>query len=437
MDDRPNTLLKPATRDMLDIARLESRPRPERGGEAPRARAEPGVEARATPSPSRPSEPSPAPEADPPPKRRSGLLSRLSRTALKLVATALIFGVAVVAALLIWNYYVTAPWTRDGRVRVQVASVAPQVSGQVTELRIVDNQFVHRGDVLYVIDRFDFETALAMAKSTVRQRAADLQVKRVQAERRQHLSDLATTPEEQQQYSGNAAQAQGAFETAQSQEAQAEINLKRTEVTSPVNGFVTNLLMRVGDYAREGTSNVSIIDADSYWVDGYFEETKMAQICVGDAAQAQLMGYGQPLLGHVQSVTRGISVSDAAPSTQGLPSVDAVYTWVRLAQRVPVRMRIEHVPPGVPLVSGMTATVSIRDAVAAPGPWWRRKLDGVETALGTLIHRPVPRADCVPAIGDLEGRTTTLPTPVPAAARGADQINPGLAPGMALSPRPN
>ena len=101
------------------------------------------------------------------------------------------------------------------------------------------------------------------------------------------------------------------------------------------------------------------------------------------------------------------------------------YTWVRLAQRVPVRMRIEHVPPGVPLVSGMTATVSIRDAAAAPGPWWRRKLDGVETALGTLIHRPVPRADCVPAIGDLEGRTTTLPTPVPAAARRADQINPG------------
>ncbi|RYB04789.1 biotin/lipoyl-binding protein [Lichenibacterium ramalinae] len=422
---------------MLDVARLKGRARPDDGGEA-RQQAGRDVDARAAPAPA-PSHPSKAePPAEPaPPQRRPGMLSRLSTKALKLLATVLIFAAAAVAALLIWDYYVTAPWTRDGRVRVQVASVAPQVSGQVTEIRIVDNQFVHKGDVLYVIDPFDFESALAMAKSTVRQRAADLQVKRVQADRRQHLSDLATTPEEQQQYVGNATQAQGAFEAAQAQEAQAEVNLKRTEVMSPVNGFVTNLLMRVGDYAREGSSNVSVIDADSYWVDGYFEETKMAHVGVGDAAQAQLMGYAQPLLGHVQSVTRGISVSDAAPSTQGLPNVDAVYSWVRLAQRVPVRMRIEQVPPGVPLVSGMTATVSIRDAVPDDGgPWWRRKADGVGTALKDLFDRPVPRANCVPAIGDLEGRTTTLPTPIPTAARRPDQINPGIAPGMTLSPHP-
>ena len=331
---------------MLDVARLKGRARPDDGGEA-RQQAGRDVDARAAPAPAPSHPPKAEPPAEPaPPQRRPGMLSRLSTKALKLLATVLIFAAAAVAALLIWDYYVTAPWTRDGRVRVQVASVAPQVSGQVTEIRIVDNQFVHKGDVLYVIDPFDFESALAMAKSTVRQRAADLQVKRVQADRRQHLSDLATTPEEQQQYVGNATQAQGAFEAAQAQEAQAEVNLKRTEVMSPVNGFVTNLLMRVGDYAREGSSNVSVIDADSYWVDGYFEETKMAHVCVGDAAQAQLMGYAQPLLGHVQSVTRGISVSDAAPSTQGLPNVDAVYSWVRLAQRVPVRMRIEQVPPG-------------------------------------------------------------------------------------------
>ena len=148
----------------------------------------------------------------------------------------------------------------------------------------------------------------------------------MQAERRQRLTNLATTPEEQQLYAGSATQAQGAFDAAQQHVAQADINLKRTQVRSPVNGYVTNLLLRVGDYAHAGATNVPVIDADSYWIDGYFEETKMAHICIGDRAEAQLMGYRDPIVGRIQSVTRGISVSNAAPSTQGLPNVDPIYT---------------------------------------------------------------------------------------------------------------
>ena len=140
-----------------------------------------------------------------------------------------------------------------------------------------------------------------------------------------------------------------------------------------MNGYVTNLLMRVGDYAHAGATNISVIDADSYWIDGYFEETKMAHVCIGDRAEAELMGYRDPIIGRVESVTRGISVSNAAPSTQGLPNVDPVYTWVRLAQRVPVRIRITDVPTGVPLVSGMTATVTIRDAGAQESSAWLRE----------------------------------------------------------------
>jgi multidrug resistance efflux pump len=146
--------------------------------------------------------------------------------------------------------------------------------------------------------------------------------------------------------------------------AQAEINLGRTQVRSPVNGYVTNLLMRVGDYAHQGGTNISVIDTDSYWIDGYFEETKMARVCIGDRVEAKLMGYSQPILGHVATVTRGIGVSDAAAGVQGLPNVDPVYTWVRLAQRVPVRVAIDSVPPGIPLVSGLTATVTITDPPA-------------------------------------------------------------------------
>jgi multidrug resistance efflux pump len=90
----------------------------------------------------------------------------------------------------------------------------------------------------------------------------------------------------------------------------------------------------------------------------------MAHICIGDGAEAQLIGYRDPIVGRVESVTRGISVSNAAPNTQGLPNINPVYTWVLLAQRVPVRIRITHVPAGVPLISGMTATVTIRGAEA-------------------------------------------------------------------------
>lgn len=230
---------------------------------------------------------------------RSGRMAGFARATLKTTATLLLLAAAALAAMIIWDYYVTAPWTRDGIVRVQVANVAPQVSGQITEIRVVDNQYVHQGDVLYVIDPFDFQVALDMDKAQLRQKAADLQVKRMQADRRQHLTNLATTPEEQQLYVGNATQAQAAFDAAQQQVEQADINLKRTQVRSPVNGYVTNLLLRLGDYAHAGTANVSVIDADSYWIDGYFEETKMAHVCIGDRAEAQLMGYRDPILGRV------------------------------------------------------------------------------------------------------------------------------------------
>src|SRR5215813_8541558 len=190
----------------------------------------------------------------------------------KRLATLTIMLVGVLTALMAWDYYVMAPWTRDGRVRVQVASVAPEVSGQIKELRVADNQFVHKGDVLYVIDPFDFEVALRSSKAALQQKAADVQVKEKQSERRRQLSSLATTPEQQQVFAGNAIQAAAAFEASQHQVAQAEINLKRTEIRSPVNGFVTNLLLRAGDYARQGVTTISVIDGDSYWIDGYFEE---------------------------------------------------------------------------------------------------------------------------------------------------------------------
>jgi RND family efflux transporter MFP subunit len=352
------------------------------------------------------------------------------------LATLVIALVAVLISIVAWGHYVMAPWTRDGRIRAQVASVAPQVSGQITELKIADNQFVHKGDVLYVIDPFDFEVALRTNNASLKQRAADLQVKDAQSERRLQLTNLATTPEQQQTYKGNAVQAQAAFEAMQQQVAQAEINLNRTQVRSPVNGYVTNLLMRVGDYAHTGVTNVSIIDTDSYWLDGYFEETQMARVCVGDRAEAKLMGYSSPIVGHVATVTRGVSVSNAAAGAQGLPNVDPIYTWVRLAQRVPVRIEIDAVPPDVPLVSGMTATVTIRDhSEPDRSSWFDRFRAEVATSLSDVFNGPSAQPGCVPAIKTEHRPTQSLPAPQAKPSLTPEQINPGLIPGLNAKPQ--
>ncbi len=315
---------------------------------------------------------------DPPPVQpssaRAGFsaITRRSRTVkvVRIVATLVILLVAFVAAAFVWEFYTQAPWTRDGRVRVQVANIAPQVSGQIVDVKVADNQNVKKGDILYVIDPIDFEVSVTSADAEVKNREADLSVKSAQAARREALTTVSTSVEEKQIYAGNAKIASAALESAQAQLRQAKVNLGRTQVRSTVNGRVTNLLMRVGDYARSGTSNISVVDTDSYWIDGYFEETKMANIHVGDTADVALMGYGPHLRGTVSSITLGISTANAAPSTQGLPDVNPVYTWVRLAQRVPVRIKIDQVPADVPLVAGMTATVVVGDGRAPPPAWF-------------------------------------------------------------------
>jgi multidrug resistance efflux pump len=286
-------------------------------------------------------------------KRRSAV------NLLRYLATGVLVAAALVVARYGWSVYVTSPWTRDGMVRAQVANVAPQVSGQIVEVRTFDNQHVHKGDILYVIEKFDFVVALDNAKATILNREADLAVKKAQNARRAALTTLSTSIEEKQVFDGNARMAEAALASAKAALAQAEINLQRTEVRSPVDGYVTNLLMRAGDYARAGTSNVSVIDENSYWIDAYFEETKLANIHVGDGVEAILLGYEAPFRGRIESITGGISAANAASSTQGLPNVDPIFTWVRLAQRIPVRIRIEQVPPVVSLVAGMTCSVSV------------------------------------------------------------------------------
>lgn len=282
-----------------------------------------------------------------------------ARRALQYTITAVILCIAAIVAFVLWDYYTSAPWTRNGQVRVQTVNIAPRVSGPIIALHVHDNQMVHAGDVLYDIDPFDFDVAVSVAAAVADQRKADLVLKSTQHNRRAQLTDAAASREEKQIYEATAEVARAQYAQALAELSQAKINLERTHIRSTVTGPINNLIMRVGDFATSGKANITVIDASSYWVDGYFEETKIGSINIGDPVRIDLMGFHDPLAGHVISVTRGISTANASSGVQGLPTVDPVYTWVRLAQRIPVRVQIDRVPEGVTLAAGMTATVTI------------------------------------------------------------------------------
>jgi multidrug resistance efflux pump len=317
-----------------------------------------------------------------------------------------------------WGVYMKGPWTRDATVRAYVVMMAPEVAGRIVELNVVDNKYVRKNDLLLVIDPTNFRIAVSQAEAAVQQAQANVQnidaqmdvqqaqidasqaqlrlgraalvFAQQQAERYQKLAkDGWGTVQNAQQFTSQLHQQEATVQSAQenlnqtlrqvetlkaqrlSAEAglaqakaqlnQAQVNLERTRILAPVDGYVTNLLVQLGDYVNVGVNTISLVDADSFWVDGYFEETNLGPIRVGDPAQIKLIGHDQIVRGHVDSIARAISVANAQPNTQGVATVNPIFTWVRLAQRIPVRIHIDEVPPGVILAAGMTATVEVND----------------------------------------------------------------------------
>ncbi|PGH56330.1 efflux transporter periplasmic adaptor subunit [Azospirillum palustre] len=282
------------------------------------------------------------------------VLSLLGRYALTLC-----FGTAAaVVALQVWNRHEQTPWTRDARVSAEVVQIAPEVSGTVGAVSVADNQYVHRGDVLYAIDAARFSLAVASAQAEAEARRQDMLVRQAAARRRSQLREVISQ-EDVQQTAGAAAQAAATYDGAVAALDLARLNLARATIRAPVDGYVTNLRLRPGDYATAGVTKIAILDATSFWITSYFEETKLRRIRVGSPAQIMLMGFDEPLSGHVESIGRGIEDSNGTPGPLGLPNVEPTFSWVRLAQRIPVRIRIDRVPPGVELAAGMTATVAI------------------------------------------------------------------------------
>jgi multidrug resistance efflux pump len=263
---------------------------------------------------------------------------------------------AVVVICWMWIHYELAPWTRDGRVRADVVAVAPDVAGFVVNVAVVDNQVVRKGEPLFQLDRARYEIALQQALAAVARERAALTEARREAHRNDTLGDVVAF-EVREQSQARVEEARASMQQGIADVAAAQLNLQRTLVVAPVNGVVTNLELRPGDYLTPGREALALVDADSLYVDGYFEETKLPHIHVGDRVSVRLMGESRVLYGRVQSVAPAIYDRERTPTGDLVADINPTFNWVRLAQRVPVRIVLDRGPAEVRLIAGRTATV--------------------------------------------------------------------------------
>jgi len=291
------------------------------------------------------------------------------RPVLRLLVTLVIVAGGVMAGRYLWNYYLVAPWTRDGRVRADVITVAPDVPGLVAAVLVADNQHVKKGDVLFRIDSARFELALQQAEATMANRKATAEEADREAARYAKLTNISVSEQVQQQKVAAAESADADYRLAVADRAVAALNLSRSQVISPVDGVVTNVDLEPGDYVTAGKGVMALVDSATLRVEGYFEETKLPRIHIGDKVRVRLMGQKQILNGHVTSITAGIEDRERSDSADLLANINPTFSWVRLSQRIPVRVKLDDVPPGVELVLGRTATVAIVEEGQGLRPW--------------------------------------------------------------------
>lgn len=277
--------------------------------------------------------------------------------------------VVVIAGFALWklvDYYMYAPWTRDGHVRADIIQVAPDISGLITEVDVADNQQVRQGQPLFVIDQARYTLALRQAEATLQQRRATLDQARREDVRNHQLGDLVAR-EVAEESRSRVEQDEAALADATVAVDTAKLNLQRTSIVSPVDGYLNDRAPRTGEFAAAGRAVVSVVDMHSFRVDGYFEETKLGGIDIGQAVDIKVMGEPNVLRGHVQSIVAGIEDRDRSEGANLLPNVNPAFSWVRLAQRIPVRVVLDEIPKDFRMIAGRTATVSVRGLAPSLG----------------------------------------------------------------------
>ena len=339
----------------------------------------------------------------------------------KHLLTGAVVAVAIVVVLLKYWDYVLNPWTRDGQVRAEVIQIAPRVSGPIVSLPVKDNQFVKAGDLLFEIDPRTYAASLDQAqaqyditddnylaggkqidaslaqidqaRSAIKQLDAQIEKDKAEFERQQELLPKRATSQKSvdrakanynvslEQRAGAVASlaqaeatlaknratlgtigdANASLRQARAELAQATLNLEFTRVLAPADGYITNLNLRLGSQAVANQPAMALVDVNSYWVDAYFRETSIENIRAGDKAIVTLMSYpDKPVEGHVDSLGWGISQQDGSTGFELLPTISPTFEWIRLAQRVPVRIQLDSVPEGVALRVGTTGSVLVK-----------------------------------------------------------------------------
>ena len=286
------------------------------------------------------------------------------KTAARVAVTLVLVAAAAVAGRQLWHHYRETPWTRDGRVHADVVQVAPDVSGLVENVHARDNQAVKQGDILFTIDRARYRFAVTQAEAAIESLRAQIAQASREGRRNSALGDLVST-ESREQTTTRLDQLKASLSQATASLDIARLNLARTDVRAPVNGWVTNFDLRPGTYASAGKPVLAMVDQESLHVLGYFEETKIPRVHPGDAVRVRLVGEVQQLEGHVDSIAAGIEDRERQSGTTGLANVNPTFNWVRLAQRIPVRVHLDHVPSDVRLIVGRTATVEVMDSAAS------------------------------------------------------------------------
>jgi multidrug resistance efflux pump len=284
----------------------------------------------------------------------------------RVAVTLAVAGAAVWAGLRLWDHYELEPWTRDGRVRANVVQIAPDVSGLVTAVPVQDNQAVAAGTLLFEVDRARYALALRQAQSALDATHIALRLRQRENARNVDLGNLISQELREQTATRVAAAQSNVVQATVALDA-ARLNLQRAEVRAPTDGLVTNLDMRTGSYAQAGRAALALVDAKSFYVEGYFEETKLPRIHLGDRVRVTPMG-GMRMEGRVESIAAGIADRDRSTGSNLLPSVNPTFNWVRLAQRIPVRVKLDPLPAGSRLVAGQTVTVQVLPEAAASAP---------------------------------------------------------------------
>ena len=276
---------------------------------------------------------------------------------------------ALIAAVAWYAYqtfeeYINNPWTRDGQVRGHVIQVAPRVSGMVTHIAVIDNQFVQAGELLFEIDQEPFEIAIAQAEANLKRAHISSKSSKIEFDRLKDIFEKdpgAVSQKDLNRREANYLQSLSQIDVARESLRGANLNLGYTKVYAAVEGYVSNVDFQIGTQAVANTPILALVDSNSFWVFGYFRESQIGKFKIGDPARVTLMAYpDQPLQGTVESLGWGIAPSDGNTGVKLLPSIKPVFQWIRLAQRVPVRIRVDSVPEGVELRFGLTASVMVK-----------------------------------------------------------------------------